>query len=145
MTMKSGTGDDLWGDDPDDDDEPEAEPEPEESRETVELEGIPDEKAGRDERREEREPATSSSQTDDLPYVARRAIQNESVTWNRDRLTFFVREHVAAGERDLISDAESALDRDIPKFDIREAAYLVAQRHPNEVVEELRRMGYDME
>lgn len=78
-----------------------------------------------------------------VPYVKQRRIEEQKTTWKRDRVTFYVRDVVESGERDLIATAESAFDRDIPKFDVREAAYLAAQRNPDLVLDELERMGYD--
>lgn len=80
------------------------------------------------------------------PYVVRRAIQDKSVQFERDeRLTFFVHDDVAEGERDLIADVETALGRDVPTFDVREAVYRAALRHPETVLEELVEMGYALE
>jgi hypothetical protein len=52
---------------------------------------------------------------------------------------------VTEGERDLVTDLESALGRDVPKFDIREAVYRAALRNPDEVLDELLEMGYSMD
>lgn len=80
-----------------------------------------------------------------IPYVKKRRMEEETTQWLRDRLTFYVREKVDRGERTLIADAENEFDRDIPKFDVREAAYLAAQEHPELVYEQLEEMGYDRE
>lgn len=76
-----------------------------------------------------------------IPYVYRR----EKVNEGRDQVPFFLREHVRDGERDLRDAVEAALGEDVPKSDIREAAMLVAQQHPELVADELRTWGYDYE
>jgi hypothetical protein len=79
-------------------------------------------------------------------YIVRRAIQDRSVQFERDeRLTFFVHDDVAEGERELLSDAEAALGRSVPKFDLREAVYRAALRNGEDVLAELVRMGYSLE
>lgn len=79
-------------------------------------------------------------------YIVRRAVQDKSVQFERDeRLTFFVHDDVADGERDLITDLQSALGRDVPKFDVREAVYRAALQNPDDVLEELLKMGYSLD
>jgi hypothetical protein len=81
----------------------------------------------------------------DMPYVLKRRTEEEKTTWRRDRVTFYLRDDVKRGERRLIADSELEFDRDLPKFDVREAAYLAAQNNPGLVYEELEKMGYDRE
>lgn len=89
------------------------------------------------------EPAPSG---DSQPYIVRRAVQDKSVQFERDeRLTFFVHDDVAEGERDLITELQSVLGRDVPKFDVREAVYRAALRNPDDVLEELLEMGYSVD
>lgn len=85
----------------------------------------------------------SEEEKDERPYVVRRTMAGEPVTWNRDRLTMFVRDEVQDQERELINYVERELGRDVPKFDVREAAYLVALSRQDLVLEEMRRMGYE--
>lgn len=79
----------------------------------------------------------------DLPYVVQRKLQNNPIQHERDRIPFYLRKHVLAGEKDFKRAVEETLEDDVPKADLREAAYIVAQRHVDEVVDELREMGYD--
>ena len=79
-------------------------------------------------------------------YIVRRAVQDKSVQFERDeRLTFFVHDDVADGERDLITGLQSALGRDVPKFDVREAVYRAALQNPDDVLAELLEMGYSID
>lgn len=84
---------------------------------------------------------TSTMSSTSLPYVYRRDKVNEG----RDQVPFFLRDHVRDGERDLRDAVEAALGEDVPKSDIREAAMLVAQQHPELVADELRTWGYDFD
>jgi hypothetical protein len=80
------------------------------------------------------------------PYIVRRAVQDKSVQFERDeRLTFFVHDDVAEGERDLLTELQSTLGRDVPKFDVREAVYRAALRNPEDVLDELLEMGYSVD
>jgi len=81
------------------------------------------------------------SDTSNVPYIARRRANGESTQWQRSRLTFYVRDHVETGERELKNDVETALEEEVTKFDLREAAYLVAQENPDAVAEKLEEMG----
>lgn len=86
---------------------------------------------------------TASEAQPGIPYVKKRRMEEEKTTWKRERVTFYVRDEVASGERSLIAKAEEEFDRDIPKFDIREAAYIAAQENPELVYEQLDEMGYE--
>lgn len=80
------------------------------------------------------------------PYIVRRAVRDKSVQFERDeRLTFFVHRDVVDGERELVTELESTLGRDVPKFDVREAVYRAALRNREDVLDELLRMGYALE
>jgi hypothetical protein len=134
--LKSGAGDDLWGDDseedPAEDPNTDAEKMEEDSAET----GTPTEG------QEAAEGGSSAQQ----PYIVRRAIQDKSVQFEREeRLTFFVHEDVANGERELVTEIESTLGRDVPKFDVREAVYRAALRNRDDVLDELLKMGYSID
>ena len=83
----------------------------------------------------------TAEQSTEIPYITRRRSNGEATTWQRSRLTFFVREHIEDGERELKSEVESQLGEDISKFDLREAAYLVAQNNPDAVAKKLEEMG----
>ncbi|MFD1588486.1 hypothetical protein ACFR9U_16020 [Halorientalis brevis] len=134
--LKSGSGDDLWADDDDN----------QESTEEGQEDAVVEDKQPSESEPEEPTIGTDndvSTESDGRPYIVRRAIKDKSVQFERDeRLTFFVHDDVASGERELKSDLETELDRDIPKFDIREAAYRAALKNPDDVLAELIAMGY---
>lgn len=90
---------------------------------------------------EEPSPTPSDSAGDhEPPYVLRRTTVKE----DRENVTqFFLRDEIAAGERDLRNAVEAELDTDVMKLDLREAAYAVAQRHPEEIAAILREWGYE--
>ena len=149
--LKSGSGDDLWGDDSDETDEveenkaeaptdvdqsvsDEANEQTEESAQMTATEAV-----------SEKEVTSTSSKSSNTqqPYIVRRAIQDRSVQFERnERLTFFVHDDVVNGERDLITEVESELGRSVPKFDVREAVYRAALRNRDDVLDELLKMGY---
>ena len=136
--LKSGTGDDLWGDD---DEEDENESEVVEERST--------EEDGTESRFEtESEQSTddeSSNDGFDHPYIVRRAMQDKGIQYERDeRLTIFVHDDVADAEREVLAEVARHIGRDIPKLDFREAAYRAALQQPETVLRELRKMGYDV-
>jgi hypothetical protein len=85
---------------------------------------------------------TDSSGPDDshIPWVLRRS----SVKDDRPNITqFFLQDKTDRAERRLRSDVEEILDKDVYTLDLREAAYLVAMQHPEEVAETLQDWGYD--
>jgi hypothetical protein len=155
--LKSGSGDDLWGDDGDD-------APGNGSSESSESSGstrtdtdagataepgtdVADESADGDAASASGSTASTAVTADDgQPYIVRRAVRDKSVQFERDeRLTFFVHDDVADGERDLLADVEGALGRSVPKFDLREAVYRAALRNREDVLAELVRMGYTEE
>ncbi|MFC7157386.1 hypothetical protein ACFQPA_18310 [Halomarina halobia] len=75
-----------------------------------------------------------------IPWVLRRG----SVKSDRDNVhQFFLRDDTARGERELRNAVERLLEKEVSKLDLREAAYLVAMEHPEEVAATLRSWGYD--
>lgn len=142
--LKSGSGDDLWGDE-DDAEEMNDESTEEQSTTTEETEQV--EETPTESKVESDTPTTPSRSTnEEQPYIVRRAIQNKSVQFEREeRLTFFVHDDVVEGERELITQVESALGRDVPKFDVREAVYRTAIRNPEDILDELLKMGYALD
>lgn len=148
--LKSGSGDDLWGDDGDeetDDDPADAEPAREEKSTDDSADGQVDRQSELD------DSGTMTGGSDggsggetQQPYIVRRAVKDKSVQFERDeRLTFFVHDDVVDGERELLSDAEAALGRSVPKFDLREAVYRAAIRNKEDVLAELVKMGYNLD
>lgn len=141
--LKSGSGDDLWGED--------TAEESENDTETTEAESTanegqqqPDESSNTTTESQSRsKPREGRSTNQQQPYIVRRAIQDKSVQFERDeRLTFFVHDDVIEGERQLLTEVETALGRDVPKFDVREAVYRAALRNRDDVLDELIEMGY---
>jgi hypothetical protein len=162
--LKSGSGDDLWGDEGEETDETvetnagnesEAEPatdanqstsgEGHEQRSETSRASATDTASENDPTSfpSSSSPTSGESSSQQQPYIVRRAIQDKSVQFERDeRLTFFVHDDVVEGERDLITDVESKLGRSVPKFDVREAVYRAALRNREDVLNELLEMGY---
>lgn len=154
--LKSGSGDDLWGDDDDEESNGQAE-QNSSSPKPAEEDSTPSEDTNSTDREDSVQSdsgaMTGGSASSDTattggqqPYIVRRAVQDRSVQFERDeRLTFFVHDDVAEGERELISEAEAAVGRSVPKFDLREAVYRAALRNREDVLAELVRMGYSLE
>jgi len=137
--LKSGTGDDLWGDDADDEDENESETAEEQSTEVTGAEQPTDTESGRT------TDDDSSNGGSEHPYIVRRAMQDKGIQFERDeRLTIFVHDDVADAEREVLAEVAQHIGRDIPKLDFREAAYRAALQRPEAVLRELGRMGYDL-
>ncbi|SFS89276.1 hypothetical protein [Halostagnicola kamekurae] len=170
--LKSGSGDDLWGDEETNDEEGDEDTSGESAEtssagssesasssgtsgrsssgvEAVDSTGEPDAPSEFRSDSRERSRGTSGTRTQgeqSHSYIVRRAIQDKSVQFERDeRLTFFVHDDVIEGERDLVTELESTLGRDVPKFDVREAVYRAALRNQDDVLEELLAMGYTRE
>jgi hypothetical protein len=77
---------------------------------------------------------------DDIPWVLRR----RSVKDDRPNVTqFFLRDETDRAERRFRGEVEERLDTDVYLLDLREAAYVVAMRHPDEVASLLGQWGYD--
>lgn len=128
----------------------ETQAETEETAETDDSQEDEPEKTEADETEAEEDEATeadeSADETPTRPYIVRRAVLDKSVQFERDeRLTFFVHEDVADGERALVTEVESLLGRDVPKFDVREAVYRAALRNPDDVLDALLEMGYSLD
>ncbi|WP_435362358.1 hypothetical protein [Haloarchaeobius sp. DFWS5] len=146
--LKSGSGDDLWGDEseePDEDSDVEDEP-ASDSTSNEQTESDSSSATTSQESSSDSGSATSSASSPVQPYIVRRAVQDKSVQFERDeRLTFFVHDDVADGERDLLMELESKLGRDLPKFDVREAVYRAALKNREDVLKELLEMGYALD
>ena len=141
--LKSGSGDDLWGEDAAEENESGTET-PEAESTATEGQQQSDESSNTTlEDRSRSEPREGGTTNQQQPYIIRRAIQDKSVQFERDeRLTFFVHDDVIEGERQLLTEVETALGRDVPKFDVREAVYRAALRNRDDVLNELIEMGY---
>ncbi|WP_136602712.1 hypothetical protein [Salinigranum halophilum] len=77
---------------------------------------------------------------DGIPWVLRR----RSVKDDRPNVTqFFLRDETDRAERRFRGEVEERLDTDVYLLDLREAAYVVAMQHPDEVASLLGQWGYD--
>ena len=92
---------------------------------------------------DEERPSTIPQPSDELPYLASRQLKNKSVKSDRDQIPFFLRTTVQEGERELRRAVEDALNQEMNKTDLREAAYVFAQRHPEGVADVLREWGIE--
>lgn len=144
--MKSGAGDDPFAEDPAaESDGDEAETEHASGAESTDAEDPA--MTGGGQQLEAVESGTESgSETapsgsePEIPWVLRRG----SVKGDRDNVhQFFLRDDTARGERELRNEVETILDTEVSKLDLREAAYLVAMQHPDEVAAQLRDWGYE--
>lgn len=145
--LKSGAGDDLWGDDADTEEKDSAATEDESvTTETAASDDTANTTTTETNFEKYTIPSSNESTNETQSYIIRRAIQDKSVQFERDeRLTFFVHDDVVTGERDLITDVESVLGRNVPKFDVREAVYRAALRNRDDILDELLKMGYSSE
>lgn len=78
---------------------------------------------------------------DSIPYKLRRSKVNEG----REQVPYFLRAEVIEAESDLRDTLEERLGETVYKSDYREAAMIVAQRHPDLVAGVLREWGYDLD
>lgn len=145
--MKKGTGDDPFAETPEENPAHDAE----EDNETGRMEdNVADEQAKvttvstETQQSGDHDPsATPARSTDDLPYLLRRQLKNESVKADRNQVPFFLRAEVQHEERDFRHNVEDSLDQEVNKTDLREAAYVFAQRHPESVADILREWGIE--
>lgn len=142
--MKSGAGDDPFADDPVATDD-QSDGEDDTTADDRDATGTAppasaDEPAAQASAPPESGPGDGQLARQDIPWVLRRG----SVKDDRPNVTqFFLRDETDRAERRFQSDVEDRLDRDVYTLDLREAAYLVAMRHPDEVAAQLREWGYD--
>lgn len=144
--MKKGTGDDPFANESEEEAEPNADVPREEAGDIDEQAAVAATAASAPskEQVEEYETSTTAAQSaDDLPYLARRQLKNKSVKADRDQVPFFLREEVQESERELRRVVEDELGQEVNKTDLREAAYVFAQRNPEGVAEILREWGIE--
>ncbi|WP_050460483.1 hypothetical protein [Haloferax gibbonsii] len=115
--------------------EAEAEPSPELM--STETEDTDTESKAESESESESQRPTMAS----IPYKLRRDKVNEG----REQVPYFLREEIIDGETELQDTLEELLDEKVYKSDYREAAMVVAQRHPELIAEVLREWGYDLQ
>ncbi|WP_318571021.1 hypothetical protein [Salinigranum marinum] len=87
------------------------------------------------------EAAAERPTMDSIPYKLRRSKVNEG----REQVPYFLRTEVIEAEPDLRDTLEERLGENVYKSDYREAAMIVAQRHPDLVARVLREWGYDLD
>lgn len=134
--MKEGTGGDPFSDDPDVDESNEAE--------STDASGVSgDTVNGRGEQdRSSEKPETDSAdrgESDDseLPW----AVERNSVKSEREMVQFYLRNFVQERETEFQREIEDTAGYDTYLTDVREAAYLVAMEHPEEVAQLLDEWG----
>ena len=94
-----------------------------------------------DSERSANDASSAAASVQELPYLARRQLRNGSVKADRDQVPFFLRTEIKGSERDFRRAVEDELGQEINKTDLREAAYVFAQEHPEGVAEVLRKWG----
>jgi hypothetical protein len=135
--MKSGASEnDIFGDDSE---EPEAEEDADEPTEVADVEPA-DHEVDREPSMSESEP-TEQPSVEQIPYKFRRSTVKE----DRQHVPLYLRDFVLQDEKRFRTTVEEQLGEDVPKADLREAAYIVAQRYPDLVADELRKWGFDIE
>jgi hypothetical protein len=87
------------------------------------------------------ETASGRPTMESIPYKLRRSKVNEG----REQVPYFLRSEVIEAESDLRDTLEARLGETVYKSDYREAAMIVAQRHPDLVAGVLREWGYDLD
>ncbi|MFC6732415.1 MULTISPECIES: hypothetical protein [unclassified Haladaptatus] len=84
--------------------------------------------------------AADSADDPEIPWIFRR----DKVKSDRDKVhQLFVRPETDRAYRRFESDLEEAMDTDLSRLDVREAAYLVGMQHPELVVSVLESWGYN--
>lgn len=144
MPMKSGTGEDPFADDPEPTNQDQtdqdqqgttANPDPEDTQ----ADSPADETAVSDEESSTRTDETDEGlNQDDIPWVLRRSRVKDD---RPEMIPVYVREETADRESEFMRAVEDAVGKDVYKFDVREAALLVAMNHPEEVAEQLNSWG----
>lgn len=97
----------------------------------------PDEPEPADEVEEPEPEDTEDSGSDGVPW----AFERNSVKSDRELVQFFLQETTEEREKEFEREVEDIAGFDFYKTDFREAAYLVAMEHPEEVVEILEEWG----
>lgn len=146
--MKQGSTDDPFADD--DGDDPFADDDGDESSEATDAgenerldAQLRDETEELDDRSSEspdRQQSTRESdrQRQSLPYIHAR----DGVKDGRTQRPVFLREDTETGIDELVAQMEDEFGEDVYKTDVTEAAMVVAQEHPELVVDVLEEWGY---
>lgn len=123
-TMKDGPGDDPFADDDSADETAAADTDDSQADTTVQTKQI------------------DGSAMPDYPYVLRR----DTVKDERAEIVAYLRDEYRDGEDEILDDVADEMgisSRDVSKFDLREAMWELAKRHPDEMAEILLGWGYD--
>lgn len=142
--MKEGTGGDPFGDESLDDQSTDDQSTDDQST---------DDTLGQDDRATENASVSTSGTTSDSSSTPKEdetgrdeaglpwAVQRNSVKSDREMVQFYLREFVQERESDFKRDVEAETGYDTYLTDVREAAYLVAMDHPDEVADLLDEWG----
>ncbi|WP_332898766.1 hypothetical protein [Haladaptatus sp. CMSO5] len=142
--MKSGAGDDpfadIFEDDTQDDGQP-ADADSVEGGSTEESDVLDVSKNGSPDATDESAGKTDESSDEaEIPWIFRR----DKVKADREKVhQLFVRPETDRTYRRFESDLEEAMDTDLSRLDVREAAYLVGMQHPEMVISLLESWGYN--
>ncbi|RRJ29971.1 hypothetical protein [Halocatena pleomorpha] len=137
--MKTGTGDDPFADDPDPTEQEEQGIDTEDTANDDQDKETSDQKEVVSTDESEENETGEGLKQDDIPWVLRR----ERVKDGRpEMIPTYVRQETADAEPEFVRDVEKIVGRDVYKFDVREAAMLVAMEHPEEVAAQLNDWGY---
>lgn len=141
--MKSGTGEDPFADDPEPTEQDQqsapdsSDPETEETApDTSQNETSDDDESVSP----EENTAGDGLDQDDIPWILRRSRVKDG---RPEMIPVYVREETADAESEFMRAVEDAVGKDVYKFDVREAALLVAMNHPEEVADQLNSWGYE--
>jgi hypothetical protein len=81
-----------------------------------------------------------SASSSGLPWI----FERNGITDGREKtVQLHLQQQTITGERELVTTLEQQLNESVNKADAREAAYLVAMNHVDEVADQLREWGYD--
>lgn len=137
--MKTGTGDDPFADDPDPTEQEEQSTDPEDTANDHRDKETSNQKESVSTDESEENETGDELEQDDIPWILRR----ERVKDGRpEMIPTYVRQETADAEPGFVRDVEEIVGRDVYKFDVREAAMLVAMEHPEEVAAQLNDWGY---
>lgn len=146
--MKSGAGDDPFADDVNEVEEEQTDAEQKDRQEKAPEQ---DTEIDRDPQRDVPEPSADTlpgvpehpgDADATLPWIHRR----NGVKDDRTHKTVHYTDHTVKRERrDLVPGLEDVLGENVELTDAREAAYLVGMGHVDEVADQLREWGYDID
>lgn len=142
--MKTGTGEDPFADEKDQDEQEEqSRPDPTPDTEDTEHDHRDNETSDEEESVSTGEKAENDTgeglDQDDIPWILRRDRVKDG---RPEMIPTYVREETADAEPEFVRNVEEIVGRDVYKFDVREAALLVAMNHPEEVAAQLNDWGY---